>query len=98
MIGRIRQPELKRFDTKSSAAQTEATIEKPTKVKETETPVIQENEKDPTEIWKIALKTLAATEPATYGILKRERFIGARGNVYHVQVPQERKKLFLFAT
>ena len=82
---------IEKIDTKSSAAQTEATIEKPTKVKETETPVIQENEKDPTEIWKIALKTLAATEPATYGILKRERFIGARGNVYHVQVPQERK-------
>ena len=42
------------------------------------------------EIWKSALKLLAATEPVLCGLIKRERFIGAKGNVFTVQVPQER--------
>ncbi len=43
------------------------------------------------DIWKAAMKTLCATQPATYGILKREQFIGAQNGVFRVQVPQERK-------
>lgn len=48
------------------------------------------------EIWKAALKKMAATEPATFGILKRERYLGAEGTTFRVQVPQERKN-FSFA-
>ena len=48
------------------------------------------------DVWMEALKKLAKTEPATFGLLKRERFLGARGTVFRVQVPQERKS-FSFA-
>ncbi|MFH1512123.1 MAG: DNA polymerase III subunit gamma/tau [Bacillota bacterium] len=48
------------------------------------------------EIWKAALKKLATAEPATFGILKREHFLGVRHGVFCVQVPQERKN-FSFA-
>ncbi len=44
-----------------------------------------------TDIWKAALKQLAVTEPATFGLLKRERFLGEQDGVFRVQVPQERK-------
>jgi hypothetical protein len=46
-----------------------------------------------TEIWKTVLKQLAVTEPATFGLLKRERFLGEQGGVYRVQIPQERKNI-----
>ncbi len=44
-----------------------------------------------TEIWKAVLKQLAVSEPATFGLLKRERFLGEQDGVFRVQVPQERK-------
>ena len=43
------------------------------------------------DIWIEALKKLAKTEPAIFGLIKRENFLGARDSVFRVQVPQERK-------
>ncbi len=51
----------------------------------------QDTDMNPGEIWKATLKKLAATEPAIYGIVKREHFIGALEDIYRVQVPMERK-------
>ena len=43
------------------------------------------------ELWKSALQQLSANEPALSNLLKRERFLGAQGDVFRVQVPLERK-------
>ncbi|MFH1879700.1 MAG: DNA polymerase III subunit gamma/tau [Bacillota bacterium] len=59
-------------------------------------PAEPEYAKNDAEIWKAALKKLATAEPATFGILKREHFLGVRHGVFCVQVPQERKN-FSFA-
>ena len=48
------------------------------------------------DIWKAALKKLAANEPAIYGLLKREQFVGEHNSVFRVQVAQTRKD-FSFA-
>lgn len=42
-------------------------------------------------IWEQALQLIAKTEPPLLGLLKKERFIGARGTVYQLQVAFERK-------
>jgi len=48
------------------------------------------------EVWEQTLGLIAKTEPPLFGLLKKERFIGAKGTVYQVQVAFERKD-FSFA-
>ncbi len=43
------------------------------------------------EIWKKTLQQLAKTEPALFGIIKNERFLGAKGSVYQVLIPFAKK-------
>jgi DNA polymerase III subunit gamma/tau len=43
------------------------------------------------ELWKSALEQLSVNEPALSNLLRRERFLGAQGGVFRVQVPQDRK-------
>ncbi len=43
-------------------------------------------------IWEAALADIAKTDPALFGLLKRERFIGAKGDVYQVLIPQSKKE------
>ncbi len=43
------------------------------------------------DIWKAAMKQLAASQPAIYGLLKREHFLGEHGGVFRVRVAQSRK-------
>ena len=47
------------------------------------------------EIWDQALMLIAKTEPPLFGLLKKERFIGAKGTVYQLQVAFERKDFSL---
>ena len=47
------------------------------------------------EIWDQALTLIAKTEPPLFGLLKKERFIGAKGSVYQLQVAFERKDFSL---
>ncbi len=47
------------------------------------------------EIWAQALVQLAKTEPSLYGLIKKERFLGAHGDVYQVGVGFERKEFSL---
>ncbi len=47
------------------------------------------------EIWSQALALLAKTEPPLFGLIKKERFIGAKGSVYQVSVGFERKEFSL---
>ena len=44
------------------------------------------------EIWEQTLNELAKTDPPLLGLLKRERFIGARDDVYQVLIPMEKKE------
>ena len=43
------------------------------------------------EVWEQALQLIAKTEPPLLGLLKKERFLGAKGTVYQLQVAFERK-------
>ena len=43
-------------------------------------------------IWDKALQDLAKNEPPLYGLLRKERFIGARGTVYQVLIPANKKE------
>jgi len=47
------------------------------------------------EIWDQALQLIAKTEPPLFGLLKKERFIGAKGQVFQLQVAFERKDFSL---
>ena len=51
--------------------------------------------KDEQDIWAQAMQLIAKTEPALLGLLRKERFIGAQGSVYRVQVAFERKDFSL---
>ena len=51
--------------------------------------------KDEQDIWAQAMLLIAKTEPALLGLLRKERFIGAQGDVYRVQVAFERKDFSL---
>lgn len=51
--------------------------------------------KDEQDIWAQAMQLIAKTEPALLGLLRKERFIGAQGDVYRVQVAFERKDFSL---
>ena len=39
-----------------------------------------------------ALQDLAKNEPPLYGLLRKERFIGAKGTVYQVLIPASKKE------
>lgn len=43
-------------------------------------------------IWDKALQDLSKNEPPLYGLLRKERFIGARGTVYQVLIPANKKE------
>ncbi len=43
-------------------------------------------------IWDKALQDLAKNEPPLYGLLRKERVIGARGTVYQVLIPASKKE------
>ena len=43
------------------------------------------------EIWEQTLQLIAKTEPPLLGLLKKERFLGAKGSVFQIQVAFERK-------
>lgn len=43
-------------------------------------------------IWDKALQELAKSEPPLFGLLKKERFIGAKGTVYQVLIPMAKKE------
>ena len=43
-------------------------------------------------IWDKALQDLAKNEPPLYGLLRKERFIGAKGTVYQVLIPASKKE------
>ena len=47
--------------------------------------------KDEQEVWERTMQLIARTEPPLFGLLKNERFIGAKGSVYQVQVAFARK-------
>ena len=42
-------------------------------------------------VWDAALQALAKTEPALFGLLKNERFIGAKDGTYQVLIPFAKK-------
>lgn len=46
---------------------------------------------DEKEIWKKTLSQLAKTQPPLFGLLRNERFIGAKDNVYQVMIPISKK-------
>ncbi|NLO86611.1 MAG: DNA polymerase III subunit gamma/tau [Clostridiales bacterium] len=46
---------------------------------------------DEKEIWKKTLSQLAKTQPPLFGLLRNERFIGAKDNVYQVMIPVSKK-------
>ena len=43
-------------------------------------------------IWDRAMELLSKTEPPLFGLLRNERFIGAKGNVYQVLIPAAKKE------
>ncbi len=43
-------------------------------------------------IWERTLDELKKTDPPMFALLKKERFIGAKGNVYQVVIPFEKKE------
>lgn len=43
-------------------------------------------------IWDKALQDLSKNEPPLYGLLRKERFIGAKGTVYQVLIPASKKE------
>ena len=43
-------------------------------------------------IWDRAMQDLAKNEPPLYGLLKKERFIGAKGTVFRVLIPAAKKE------
>lgn len=72
-----------------------APAENAAKPKTAETPKAKPAAPVPTEtadIWKKALEELAKTDPPLFGVLKPERFIGAKGDVYQVMIPLAKKE------
>ncbi len=47
------------------------------------------------DIWEKTMQLLAKTDPPIFGLLKKERFLGAAGDVYRVQVAFARKDFSL---
>lgn len=46
---------------------------------------------DPNAIWQNTLTAISKVEPPLFGLLKGERFLGAKGNVYQVLIPFSKK-------
>ena len=72
--------------TKAEPSTGENAASKPSAQPKPKAPPVTEQE-----VWNQALLLIAKTEPALYGLLKKERFLGANGTVYRLQVAFERK-------
>ncbi|MEA5014138.1 MAG: DNA polymerase III subunit gamma/tau [Candidatus Limiplasma sp.] len=46
---------------------------------------------DPAAIWQKALAAISKTEPPLFGLLRAERFLGAKGNAYQLLIPFAKK-------
>lgn len=46
---------------------------------------------DPNAIWQNTLTAISKVEPPLFGLLRGERFLGAKGNVYQVLIPFSKK-------
>ena len=55
-------------------------------------PVVSEAPKDEKGIWEKLLDELKKNDPSMFALLKRERFLGAKGNVYQVLIPYSKKE------
>ena len=68
---------------------------KPTAIKAEKTsakPAMPPVPSDAKGIWDKAMELLSKTEPPLFGLLRNERFIGAKGNVYQVLIPAAKKE------
>lgn len=55
-------------------------------------PSVPEAPKDEKTIWERMLDELKKNDPSLFALLKRERFLGAKGNVYQVMIPYAKKE------
>ena len=55
-------------------------------------PVIPAAPKDEQGVWNALLDNLKKNDPPMFALLKKERFIGAKGNVYQVLIPFNKKE------
>lgn len=46
---------------------------------------------DPATIWQKTLTAISKAEPPLFGLLRGERFLGAEGNIYQLQIPFSKK-------
>ncbi|MCL1854624.1 MAG: DNA polymerase III subunit gamma/tau [Clostridia bacterium] len=60
-----------------------------TSLPETENP-----EHDPADIWQKALAALSKDEPLLFGMICKERFLGATGNAYRLLIPYVKKATY----
>lgn len=72
-------------------AKAEAPAEKPA-AKAAPAPKAAPVSGDAKAIWDKTLQDLAKNEPPLYGLLRKERFIGAKGTVYQVLIPASKKE------
>ena len=75
------------------------TAEKPARAEKAEAkpaapakPVIPAAPKDEQGVWDALLDNLKKNDPPMFAILKKERFIGAKGNAYQVMIPFSKKE------
>lgn len=54
-------------------------------------PLLPQAPTDEKAIWERVLDELKKNDPPVFALLKKERFIGAKGNVYQVVIPQSKK-------
>ena len=55
-------------------------------------PSVPEAPRDEKTIWERMLDELKKNDPSLFALLKRERFLGAKGNVYQVMIPYAKKE------
>ncbi len=55
-------------------------------------PAVPAAPKDEQGVWNALLDSLKKVDPPNFALLKKERFIGAKGNVYQVMIPFEKKE------
>ena len=101
LLERIEELETKLRKLESDAASGKWTVAAPPaaapvpKAEKAQPPAARPAASVPTEakeIWEQTLNELAKTDPPLLGLLKRERFIGARDDVYQVLIPMEKKE------
>ena len=101
LLERIEELETKLRKLESNAASGKWTVAAPPaaapvpKAEKAQPPAARPAASVPTEakeIWEQTLNELAKTDPPLLGLLKRERFIGARDDVYQVLIPMEKKE------